>query len=76
MLKKSNIGASFYYANRNTGKAEKCIITDFKLGYPMKLIAKKEDTGEMFICYSDFGCFDNEADAIIDAQIKEDRIIY
>lgn len=56
-------------------KAEKCILLDIKLQYPLKLIAKKE-TGEVFSCYKDFGCFDNEKDAIDDANINEDRIIY
>lgn len=69
------IGTEFYYANRNTKTAEKCVAVMIKSGYPSTIYAKKE-SGETFTCYSDFGCFDNFEDAYKDAQIQEDRYIY
>lgn len=69
-------GQTFYYANRNTKKAEKCVVIDHVLQYPLAYIAKKEDTGEIFKCYHGFGCFETEEAAHADAQINENRIIY
>lgn len=59
-------GTEFYYANRNTKKAEKCVALMVRMGYPDTVYAQKEN-GETFQCSSDFGCFDN---------IEADRIIY
>ena len=69
------IGTEFYYADRNTKTAEKCVAVMVRSGYPSTIFAKKE-SGETFTCYSDFGCFDNYEDAYKDAQTQEDRYIY
>lgn len=70
------IGNYFWYANRETKKAEKCMIVNVMMySYPPKILAKKQN-GSTFTCYDGFGCFNTEKDAIKDAQIEEDRIIY
>lgn len=72
------IGAEFYYADRNKKKPIKCKILAVRLGHPSSIIAQREDTGDTFTCYNGFGCYslDNYNDAYKDAQIQEDRIIY
>ena len=62
----------FYYADRNSKKPVKCVIQKIELGYPATIFAKREDTNEVFRCYS----LDNYDNAYVDAQIQEDRIIY
>lgn len=69
-------GETFYYANRNTKQAEKCTVVDRICQYPMAYIAKNEASGEIFKCYSDFGCFASEQEAYDDAQTEADRRIY
>ena len=44
-------GETFYYANRNTKKAEKCTVVDRICQYPTAYIAKNDATGEIFKCY-------------------------
>ena len=75
---KLDIGAEFYYADRNKKEPIKCKILSVKLGYPPTITAQREDTGDEFICYDGFGCYslDNYDTAYEDAQIQEDRIIY
>ena len=71
-------GTQFYYADRNKKEPVKCEVLEIGYGYPMRIIAKREDTGEVFQCYDGFGCYTlQEYDkAFADAQIQEDRIIY
>ena len=45
---KIEIGAEFYYADRNKKEPVKCKILDIHLGYPLKIIAQREDTGDIF----------------------------
>ncbi len=75
---KIEIGAEFYYADRNKKEPVKCKILDIHLGYPLKIIAQREDTGDIFRCYDGFGCYslDDYDAAYKDAQIQKDRIIY
>lgn len=69
-------GKEFYYANRNTRKAERCTVVFVKLGYPPEILAKNNITGETFKCYDGIGCYEDENEAFEDAQIQADRIIY
>ena len=62
----------FYYADIKSKKPVKCVIQKIELGYPATIFAKREDTNEVFRCYS----LDNYDNAYVDAQIQEDRIIY
>ena len=75
---KLEIEAKFYYADRNKKEPIKCKILAVELGYPSRIIAQREDTGDTFTCYDGFGCYslDNYDAAYEDAQIQEDRIIY
>ena len=71
------VGDEFYYADRNMKKPIKCSVLHVKYGYPLTIIAKREDTNKVFTCYKDFGCYElNEyEDAYKDAQIQEHRFI-
>lgn len=73
-----NEGAEFYYADRNKREPVKCKVLDISLGHPCKIIAIREDTKNIFLCYLDFGCYrlDEYEKSVKDAQIQEDRIIY
>lgn len=70
-----NKGDSFYYANRAMKQAEKCTVIETIFQHPMAYIAKKEDSGEIFKCYHDFGCFKAEQEAYKDAQVGLARMI-
>ena len=71
-------GTEFYYADRNKKEPVKCVIQSVKLGYLPMIIARREDTNEIFRCYDGFGCYnlDKYEEAVIDAQIQENRIVY
>ena len=55
----------FYFADRNSKKPVKCVIQKIELGYPATIFAKREDTNEVFRCYS-LANYDN---VYVDAQI-------
>lgn len=71
-------GTKFYYADRNKKKPIKCEVQFVQPSLPTAIFARREDTGEVFKCYSGFGCYDlGEYDkAFVDAQIQKNRIIY
>lgn len=42
------VGDEFYYADRNMKKPIKCIVLHVEYGYPLTIIAKREDTNKVF----------------------------
>lgn len=78
MLSDLSKGAQFYYADKEQGKPVKCKILDVNYGFPTKIIAENIETKQIVICYSGYGCYTlNEYEnALKDAQIQKDRIIY
>lgn len=78
MLKNTSKGTHFWYADRNLKKPVECEIVDQRFGYPRAIIAKNLNTGELFKCYNDFGCYDlrSYSHALKDSQLDEDRFIY
>lgn len=71
-----NTGDIFYYANRKTKQADKCVAIESVPQFPITYIAKNEETGEIFKCYPGFDSFKSKQEAYADAQIEGDRIIY
>lgn len=78
MLKNKSRGTHFWYADRNLKKPVECEIVDRQFGHPEAIIAKNLTTGQLFRCFTDFGCYDlrSYSGALKDSQIEEDRIIY
>ena len=64
-----------YFANRETGKAEKCRILEVKYGLPTLLTVQKEETGEIFTS-GDIAFFRRKVDAVKDALTYGQRKIY
>ena len=73
-----NIGEKFLYANRKTKQPEECEVLDIEFCFPMRVIARNLKTNKVTTYYPSFGCFplDKYDDALKDAQINEERIIY
>lgn len=42
------VGNEFYYVDRNMKKPIKCIVLHVEYGYPLTIIAKREDTNKVF----------------------------
>ncbi len=77
MLKNIDTGAHFLYADRQLHKPVKCTIVEYKFGYPPAVLATREDTNDIFLCYDGFGVYDiAEYDkALKDAKKQQERRI-
>ena len=77
MLSNLKMGTQFYYADRKKQKPVNCTLLGVQLGHPLRILARNNETGEIFDCYDGFGVYNlNEYDeALEDAQIQGDRRI-
>lgn len=78
MLSELSKGTQFYYADRKQGRPVKCKIVDVDYSFPTEIVAENIETKQIVVCYNAFGCynFNEYENALKDAQIQEDRIIY